>query len=173
MPSTGVILTILAIAVALFLIREHFLLWKGSKQRRQLWVQFKPDDPLILAAAEKARALLPLFDSLREKYPRFSSLALGPIQEDGDTTPVLVRRKVPEGYMVCRAKNKKDGTATEVGEEFLAKTEDIVDWIVYESEKKDRIYGGYTLRAVVEIAERDGFHVPPPARRQFEKFVDA
>ncbi|MCC7037965.1 MAG: DUF2314 domain-containing protein [Alphaproteobacteria bacterium] len=173
MPSTGVILSILAILVALFLIREHFVLWSSSRQRSKLWVQFKPDDPLMIAAAEKARTLLPLFDTLREKYPRYSSLALGPIREDGDTTPALVRRKVDDGYIVCRAENRKDGTAVETGEEFLVKTEDIVDWIVYESEKKDRIYGGYTLRAVVEIAERDGFFVPAPARRQFEKFIDA
>ena len=173
MPSTGAILSILALLAAVFFAREYFVLRKGEKQRRKLWVQFKADDPLILAAAEKARSLLPLFDTLREKYPRYSSLALGPIRDDGDTTPALVRRKVDEGYIVCRAENKKDGTAVETGDEFLAKTGDIVDWIVYESEKKDRIYGGYTLRAVVEIAERDGFFVPTHARRQFEKFIDA
>ncbi len=173
MPSTSVILSILAIFVALFFIREHFMLWKGSRQRQEFWVPFEPDDPFIIAGAEKARSLLPLFDTLREKYPHYSSLALGPIRKDGDTTPVLVRRKVAEGYIVCRAENKKDGTATATGEEFLAKTEDIVDWIVYESEKKDRIYGGYTLRAVVEIAKRDGVYIPVPARRQFAKFIDA
>lgn len=171
MPGTGVILTILAVLAALFLVREHFVLWQGARKRSRFWVNFQPDDPILVAASAKARDTLPAFDALREKYPRYASLALGPIREDGDTTPALVREKVAEGYIVCHARNQKDGTAVETGEPFTARKEDIVDWIVYESEQKDRIYGGYTLRAVMEIAERNGQVIPPFARRQFEKFV--
>ncbi|MDI1228411.1 MAG: hypothetical protein PSY14_12070 [bacterium] len=171
MPSTGVILTILAILAALFLVREHFVLWQSARKRSRFWVNFLPDDPILVAAAEKARATLPAFDALREQYPRYASLALGPIREDGDTTPALVREKLADGYIVCHAQNKKDGTAVEKGEPFTVRTEDIVDWIVYENEQKERIHGGYTLRAVVEIAERNGQVIPPFARRQFEKFV--
>ncbi len=173
MPSIGVVLTILAVLAAIYMLHESFMLWRGTTRKRRFWVQFKPDDPLLLKAVDRARETLHVFDALREKYPRYSSLALGPIQEDGDTLPVLVCRKVPEGYVVQRARNQKEGYATPEGEEFTATPADIVDWIVYESEKKDRIYGGYTLRAVVDIAERDGLPIPPHARRQFEKFVDS
>lgn len=172
MPGLGTILTVLAILAAAYMLREAYVLWRGSTGKRKFWVHFQPDDPLIVAAAAKARANLARFDALREQYPRYSSLALGPIREDGDTTPVLVREKIGAGYVVCRARNQEDGTAVEEGEPFTARTEDIVDWIVFESPQKDRIHGGYTLRAVVDIAERDGQAIPPHARRQFEKFVD-
>lgn len=172
MPNTGVIFTVLAILAAIYMAREAFIMWRSSTGKKKFWVRFLSNDPLIAAAAEKARDTLPLFEELRTKYPRYASLALGPIKEDGDTLPVLIRRKTGEGYIVRRARNEKDGYAVEEGEEFAVKTADIVDWIVYESEKKDRIYGGFTLRAVVDIAERDGVPVPPHAKRQFEKFVD-
>lgn len=172
MPGLGTILTVLAVLFAAFMLREAFMLRRGASAGRKFWVHFQPDDPLIVAAAAKARANLARFDALREQYPRYSSLALGPIREDGDTTPTLVRQKVADGYVVCRARNQEDGTAVEEGEPFTARTEDIVDWIVFESPQKDRIHGGYTLRAVMEIAERDGQSIPAHARRQFEKFVD-
>lgn len=172
MPGLGTIFTVLAILAAAYMLREAFVLRRASAGKRKFWVHFQPDDPLIVAAAAKARANLARFDALREQYPRYSSLALGPIREDGDTTPVLVKEKVSDGYLVCRARNQEDGTAVAEGESFVARTDDIVDWIVFENPQKDRIHGGYTLRAVVDIAERDGQPIPPNARRQFEKFVD-
>ncbi|MDE1151464.1 MAG: hypothetical protein PW788_02910 [Micavibrio sp.] len=135
-------------------------------------VSYTPDDPLIVAAAEKSRATLPQFEELLKLYPQFSSLALGPIGPNGEVTPVLVKGKLADGsgYIVRKARTEK-GQTIEEGEEFTAKTGDIVDWIVYESKKRDRIHGGFTLRAVVNIARRDEVYIPAHALAQERKFI--
>jgi len=135
-------------------------------------VSYTPDDPLIVAAAEKARATLPQFEELLKLYPRFSSLALGPIGVNGEVTPVLVKGKLADGsgYVVRKARTE-NGQTIEEGEEFTAKISDIVDWIVYESKKRDRIHGGYTLRAVMDIARRDEVYIPRHALEREKKFI--
>ncbi len=170
MSSYTVIFLLLAACAILYILRDAMLM-KRALTPREMWVRFEADDPLMLAAAEKARATLADFDMLREKFPHYASLALGPLGANGDMNPVLVRGRTGEGYLVRRARNNPQGYATEEGPEFACKAEDIVDWIVYESIKKDRIHGGFTLRAVVDIARRDRVPIPPHVLKQEEKFV--
>ncbi len=134
-------------------------------------VDVTPDDPLVLKAMEQARATLPRFDELMQKYPQFSSLVLGPVRADGGVNPVLVQAKTADGYIVRRAVNTPKGGAIASGDEFNIKNAEVIDWMVYESQKRDRIHGGFTLRAVTEIARRDGVPIPPHVLKQEKKFV--
>ncbi|HYD19474.1 MAG TPA: hypothetical protein VEF76_13445 [Patescibacteria group bacterium] len=172
MSVTAILFTVVVVLVALYLARDAITMRVSDKPKKEFWVNPDPNDPLMLAAVDKARATLPRFDALRAQYPRSSSLALGPLSQEGDMTPALVEEQTATGYLVRRAKNDETGVAVAEGEAFAVTPADIVDWIVYESEKKDRIHGGYTIRAVAAMADRDGIKIPVRSLLQLRKFVE-
>ena len=165
-------LVMLAILAVGFIAYEMFNMGVATAPNDKFDVDITPSDPLIVAAAEKARATLHRFDALLLQYPKFSSLALGPIGDNGKINPALVRgRTEGGGYLVRRARTGAEGKTVEEGDEFEVQPAEIVDWIVYESERKERIHGGFTLRAVMDIARRDGVYIPKHALLQEQKFV--
>lgn len=170
MSATALVLLGLTLCALLYVLRDALLL-KRAQAKKLFRIEFSPDDPLMKAAAEKARATLPEFEKLQQEYPHHASLALGPIGPKGQMTPVLLRGRAADGYLVKRARNRADGSAAEYGPEFVCRVPDIVDWIVFESEKKDRVHGGFTMRALLAIARRDGKELPPHVLEQEKKFV--
>lgn len=165
-------LVMLSVLAAGFIAFEMFKMGVATAPADKFGVEFSPDDPLILEAADKARATLPRFDALLLQYPRFSSLSLGPIGPGGTVTPALVKGRGADGsYIVRRARTFSDGTTVEDGDEFSCTAADIVDWMVYDNKFRDHIYGGFILRALLQIARRDGVYIPKHALRQEKKFV--
>ncbi len=162
---------ILSVVVTGWIGFEMLTMHAKTTGRPQFRVDINPEDPLMLEAMQKARDALPRFEELRAKYPQFSSLVMGPVREDGGVNPVLVQSKTDTGYIVRRAINQPGGGAKVDGDAFEIKTDDIIDWMVYESQRRNRIHGAYTLRAVTAIARRDGVTIPTHVLKQEKKFV--
>ena len=171
MSPMEITFVLLSLIICGWIVVELVSLQAQTNGRPQFKIDIKPDDPLVIEAMQKARATLPRFEELRAKYPQFSSLVMGPVREDGGVNPVLVQSKTADGYIVRRAVNQPGGGAKVDGDAFEIKNEDIIDWMVYESVKRNRIHGAYTLRAVTAIARRDGIAIPAHVLKQEKKFV--
>ena len=140
------------------------------------WVRFRsprpafpplgtdPDDPLMLAAMERARASLDRFRALQARWPqdafvklRFTSSS-GEVEhlaahveawEDERLTVLLVTPPVTHSGRVERRR--------EIG------PDEIEDWQV--TAPDGTIHGGFTQRAMFEIARREGIKLPDELRR--------
>ncbi|EHK5111998.1 DUF2314 domain-containing protein [Vibrio parahaemolyticus] len=135
-------------------------------------LETEPNDPLLLAAMEKAKSTLPKFVELFKKYPDDAFVKLyfksntGVVEHLGahvesingnELEVILVTPPVThEGYL---EKN------------YICAFEDLEDWQVTDIE--GNIYGGYTQRAMFEIAKRQGIELPNELKRMESKYIES
>jgi uncharacterized protein YegJ (DUF2314 family) len=131
-----------------------------------------PDDPLLIAAMEKARSSLAEFRSLYEKYPDDAFVKLHFVSNtdqvehlgahvegiDGDElTVLLVTPPVTHKGHLDRS--------------YTCTFDDLEDWQV--TDEAGNIYGGFTQRAMFEIAREKGVELPEELQQMEKQYVDS
>lgn len=131
-----------------------------------------PDDPLLLEAMEKAKATFSEFRELFEKYPEDAFIKLlfesntGTVEHLGahvesingdDLHVLLVTPPITHKGHLDR--------------KFFTTFDDLEDWQVTDIE--GNIYGGFTQRAMFEIARRQGVELPEELREMEFKYVES
>jgi len=129
-----------------------------------------PDDPLLLKAMDKAKSTFSEFRELFEKYPDDAFVKLyfesntGTVEHlgahveciDGDELNVLlITPPVTHKGHLDRS--------------YVCKFDDLEDWQITDVE--GNIYGGYTQRAMFEIAKREGVELPKELKEMELKYV--
>ncbi len=131
-----------------------------------------PDDPLLLAAQEKARAGLPQFQDLFAKYPQNALVKLRFVSNSDNVE-----------HLWAEVKNQVSGSEYDVllvtppvthsgrlERRYVCATDDIEDWQITTDDGD--ILGGFTQRAMFEIARRDGVKLSNKLQKIEKLYVD-
>jgi hypothetical protein len=119
----------------------------------------RPDDPLLLAARDKARASLGQFRDLLLKYPKNGIIKLRFVSNSDQVeylwAEVLEAREAEYKVRLITPPVTHTGTLERL---YVCKEEDIDDWQVTDADGNP--YGAFSQRAMFEIARRDGVTLP-------------
>ena len=123
-----------------------------------------PDDPLMLAAMETAQATLERFRALHARWPEDAFVKLRFVSSAGEVEHLAAHVEAWEGDRLTVLLVTPPVTHTgrlerkrEIG------LDEIEDWQV--TEPGGTIHGGFTQRAMFDIARREGVELPAELRR--------
>lgn len=162
------LLGILLVVVAVVLVRR-LLFRRRLEQVLQSGTPIDDDDPLMLEAMREARASLhrlrPLSRGASQAWVKFQVRDAG-----GDVEHVWGSLEVVEDEHVVATWRMPVVGGIELPDQKKLPLAEIEDWQV---ELPDgAIHGGFTTRAQIAIARRDGYPVPDEVLEQERRFVD-
>ena len=130
-----------------------------------------PDDPLLLAAIEKARATLSAFRELFEKYPEDVFVKLLFESNTGTIEHLAAHVEGIKGdQLQVQIVTPPVTHKGQLDRNYVCTFDDLEDWQVTDFE--GNIYGGFTQRAMFEIARREGVELPQELREMELKYVE-
>ncbi len=129
-----------------------------------------PDDPLLLEAMEKAKSTFSEFRELFEKYPEDAFVKLYFESNSGTVEHLGAHVESIEGnelkvLLITPPVTHKG----QLDRSYVCKFNDLEDWQVTDIE--GNIYGGYTQRAMFEIAKRESVELPKELMEMESKYV--
>jgi hypothetical protein len=136
------------------------LIWVGIRYATPRGVPIAPDDPLWVAAVERARASIP--EMLEHHHNGREVWVKYPIQtSSGSKEHVWGRISAVRGdTLACTLETPPASSGAPAASATTdVRSADIEDWQVELEDR--RIRGGHTTKAQAEIARRDGHPVPP------------
>jgi len=129
-----------------------------------------PDDPLLLEAMDQAKSTLPEFQELFEKYPDDAFVKLlfvsntGVVEHLGAHVESINGEDV--GVLLITPPVTHKG---HLDRSYICSFDDLEDWQVTDVE--GNIYGGFTQRAMFEIARQQGVELPEALKEMEQKYV--
>lgn len=129
-----------------------------------------PEDPLLLEAMEKAKSTFCEFKELFEKYPEDAFVKLYFESNSGTVEHLGAHVESIEGnelkvLLITPPVTHKG----QLDRSYVCKFDDLEDWQVTDVE--GNIYGGYTQRAMFEIAKRESVELPKELMEMESKYV--
>jgi uncharacterized protein YegJ (DUF2314 family) len=131
-----------------------------------------PDDPMLLAAMAKARESIEDFKSLYKKYP-----------DDAFVKLYFVSNTDNVEHLAAHVEEMKDDELRvllvtppvthngHLDRVYTCTFDDIEDWQV--TDVAGNIYGGFTQRAMFDIARREGVELPEDLQKMEEKYIES
>ncbi len=131
-----------------------------------------PDDPLLLAAMEKAKSSLPKFFELLHKFPENALVKLYFVSNTQKVEHLWaeVLGQADHNALNVRLVTPPATHRGHLDRLYTCKTEDIEDWAVRDDE--GYIYGGFSEQAMFMIAERDSVPLPDKLLQRKGKYRD-
>lgn len=129
-----------------------------------------PDDPLLLEAMETAKSTLSEFRELFEKYPEDAFVKLffdtntGTVEHLGAHVESINGDEI-EVLLVTPPVSHKG----HLDRRYICNFDDLEDWQITDVE--GNIYGGFTQRAMFEIARQQGVELPDILKEMEGKYV--
>lgn len=119
-----------------------------------------PDDPLMIEAEERAKATLPQFFDLYEKFPDHALVKLYFVSNTDQVEHLWAEVLDREGEAHLRVRLVTPPVTQKGALErlYTCKLSDIEDWAVQDD--RNSIYGGFSERATLKIAEQKGIRLP-------------
>ena len=123
-----------------------------------------PDDPLMLAAMERAQATLDRFRALQARWPEDAFVKLRFVSSAGEVEHLAAHVERMEGdrlsVLLVTPPVTHTGRLERTREIGIGEVE---DWQV--TEPDGTIHGGFTQRAMFQIARREGIELPDELAR--------
>lgn len=123
-----------------------------------------PDDPLMLAAMERAQATLDRFRALHARWPEDAFVKLRFVSSSGEVEHLAAHVEAWEGerlsVLLVTPPVTHEGRVERLRE---IGPDEIEDWQVTAAD--GTIHGGFTQRAMFEIARREDVELPDELRR--------
>ena len=157
----------LGIGVALLIA-----LWLRFRSPRPEFVTLNtdPNDPALLAATERARRTTSQFRALYARYPEDAFIKLPFTSSSGDIEHLAAHVEGIDGdrldILLVTPPVTHQG---EVERRREIGIEEIEDWQV--TEPGGAIHGGFSQRAMFDIARRDGVPLPPKLQEMEKAYV--
>lgn len=132
----------------------------------------KPDDPLLKSASQQAQETLSHFFDLYKKFPEDALVKLHFVSNT-DQVEYLWAEVVEQDndqQLQVRLVTPPVTHKGELDRLYTCEMKDIEDWAIKDDE--NRIYGGFTERAMFEIAERDGIKLPKKLLERKSQYRD-
>lgn len=131
-----------------------------------------PDDPLMIEAEEKAKATLPQFFELYEKFPENALVKLFFVSNTDQVEHLWAEVLGREGEDSLKVRLvtppvTHKGTIERL---YTCTIADLEDWAVQDD--GNRIYGGFSERAMFKIAEKQGIRLPKKLMARKDQYHD-
>ena len=129
-----------------------------------------PDDPLLLEAMEKAKSTLPEFQELFGRWPEDAFVKLrfesntGTVEHLGAHVETIDGNELRVLLVTPPVTHKGH-----LDRSYVCTFNDVEDWQV--TDTPGNIYGGFTQRAMFEIARREGIELPKELKEMELKYV--
>jgi uncharacterized protein YegJ (DUF2314 family) len=123
-----------------------------------------PDDPLMREARTRAKVTIPEIQTLQEQFPQSVVVKLRFVSSSGDVEYLWAEvrgRKSKYEYDVLLVTPPVTHSG-HLDRQYVCAVDDIEDWQVRDTQ--DRIHGGFTQRAMFQIARREGVKLPRKLR---------
>lgn len=144
----GIIILTLILSILGMVFCLHFI----SPRPEFMPLLTNPDDPLLKAAMDNAKNTLADFIDLFDKYPHNASIKLKFISNTDQTEYLWaeVKAKHDEESFAVILVTPPVTHRGHLDRNIICRNSDIVDWVISDNSK--RIYGGFTERAMFDIA---------------------